>query len=51
LNPVGPSRLKGPTTERLGSFRKVIHDSGIRALVRYSKAQDIAGACGQLVNP
>lgn len=49
LNPVGPSRLKGPDTERLEMFRDEIYKAGIRVMVRYSKGQDIAAACGQLV--
>ena len=50
LNPVGPSRLKGPDAERLAAFRDHIFKSGLRVMVRYSKGQDIAAACGQLVS-
>ena len=50
LNPVGPSRLKGPDADRLASFRDYIFKSGLRVMVRYSKGQDIAAACGQLVS-
>lgn len=50
LNPVGPSRLKSPDMDRLESFRDVIFKSGLRVMVRYSKGQDIAAACGQLVS-
>jgi len=49
LNPVGPSRLTGPKAERLAEFRDEIFRSGLRVMVRYSKGQDIAAACGQLV--
>lgn len=49
LNPVGPSRLQGPNTERLEAFRDEIYRAGLRVMVRYSKGQDIGGACGQLV--
>lgn len=49
LNPVGPSRLKGPDKERLELFRDEIYRAGLRVMVRYSKGQDIAAACGQLV--
>jgi 23S rRNA (adenine2503-C2)-methyltransferase len=49
LNPVGPSRLKSPEMDRLESFRDEIYNSGLRVMVRYSKGQDIAAACGQLV--
>jgi len=50
LNPVGPSRFRAPAVERIEAFRDRIYDAGIRVLVRYSKGQDIAAACGQLVN-
>ncbi len=49
LNQVGPSRLRGPEVERLEAFRDEIFRSGLRVMVRYSKGQDIAAACGQLV--
>lgn len=49
LNPVGPSRLKSPDIERLEAFRDEIYRAGLRVMVRYSKGQDIGGACGQLV--
>ncbi len=49
LNQVGPSRLCGPDIEQLNAFRDEIFRSGIRVMVRYSKGQDIAAACGQLV--
>ena len=50
LNPVGPSRLKGPSEDSLVAFRDEIYKSGHRVMVRYSKGQDIAAACGQLVS-
>ena len=49
LNPVGPSRLKGPSSVALEAFRDEIYKSGHRVMVRFSKGQDIAAACGQLV--
>lgn len=49
LNEVEPSRLGAPTPERLQAFRDRIHKSGVRVMIRYSKGQDIAAACGQLV--
>jgi 23S rRNA (adenine2503-C2)-methyltransferase len=49
LNPVGPSRLVAPAAEAIQAFRDVLHRAGIRVMVRYSKGQDIAAACGQLV--
>lgn len=50
LNPVRPSRLKGPDAERLAAFRDYLFQAGLRVMVRYSKGQDIAAACGQLVS-
>jgi 23S rRNA (adenine2503-C2)-methyltransferase len=62
LNPVGPSRFKSPDQVSVETFRDYIYnyihssDNGnqpqkgsMRVLVRYSKGQDIAAACGQLV--
>ena len=49
LNNVEPSRLSAPPPERIQAFRDVLHQAGIRVMVRYSKGQDIAAACGQLV--
>ena len=49
LNPVGPSRFKSPETQSVETFRDEIYRAGIRVMVRYSKGQDIAAACGQLV--
>lgn len=49
FNEVAPSRFKSPRPERLESFKNYLHHQGIRVLVRYSKGQDISGACGQLV--
>ena len=49
LNPVGPSRLRCPSSADLEAFRDEIHRSGRRVMVRYSKGQDIGAACGQLV--
>jgi 23S rRNA (adenine2503-C2)-methyltransferase len=49
LNAVGPSRFQGPSPEQLGAFRDALHHAGLRVMVRYSKGQDIAAGCGQLV--
>jgi 23S rRNA (adenine2503-C2)-methyltransferase len=49
LNPVGPSRFGSPEFDRIQAFKDEIYRAGIRVLVRYSKGQDIAAACGQLV--
>jgi 23S rRNA (adenine2503-C2)-methyltransferase len=49
LNAVSVSRLKAPNELSVQAFRDVLHRRGIRVMVRYSKGQDIAAACGQLV--
>ncbi len=49
LNEVAPSRFNSPDPKRLTDFRDEIHQAGIRVMIRYSKGQDIAAACGQLV--
>ncbi len=49
LNPVGPSRLRPPSAGQLQIFRDILQQAGLRVMVRYSKGQDIAAACGQLV--
>lgn len=50
LNPVGPSRFQSPEVRSVEAFRDIIYAAGVRVLVRYSKGQDIAAACGQLVD-
>ena len=49
LNVVGPSRLSAPSPEAIKAFRDLLCGHGLRVMVRYSKGQDIAAACGQLV--
>jgi 23S rRNA (adenine2503-C2)-methyltransferase len=49
LNPIDPSRLNSPSPKRLIEFRDVLHNLGVRVMIRYSKGQDIDAACGQLV--
>ena len=49
LNEVSASRLKAPPSETIQAFRDVLHAAGLRTMIRYSKGQDIAAACGQLV--
>lgn len=48
LNPVTKMRLRAPEASRIRQFRDVLHGAGVRSMVRYSKGQDIAAACGQL---
>jgi len=40
--------LKCSGEERITAFTKIIHDAGVRVLVRRSGGRDIGGACGQL---
>jgi 23S rRNA (adenine2503-C2)-methyltransferase len=49
LNEVSASRLTAPDAGVIQTFRDILHARGIRVMVRYSKGQDIAAACGQLV--
>ncbi|HYX31841.1 MAG TPA: 23S rRNA (adenine(2503)-C(2))-methyltransferase RlmN [Oligoflexus sp.] len=49
LNEVEPSRFQSPEPESLQRFRDHLNAAGVRVMIRYSKGQDIAAACGQLV--
>ncbi len=49
FNAFGASAFKGPDAAVVERFRDVIHARGVRVMVRFSKGQDIAAACGQLV--
>jgi 23S rRNA (adenine2503-C2)-methyltransferase len=42
-NPLVP-----PAPERVLEFQKIVHDAGVRCLVRWPRGRDIAAACGQL---
>jgi 23S rRNA (adenine2503-C2)-methyltransferase len=48
-NEIEVTRFKRPSQEAVQVFRDVLHADGYRTLVRYSKGQDIAAACGQLI--
>jgi 23S rRNA (adenine2503-C2)-methyltransferase len=50
LIPWNPGDLpyQKPDAERIEEFRRVLTDKGVRALVRYSRGQDVMAACGQL---
>ncbi len=41
--PFAPSPL-----ERVLAFRKIVHDGGVRCLIRRPRGRDVAAACGQL---
>jgi 23S rRNA (adenine2503-C2)-methyltransferase len=46
----GPeSAYQSPSPEHVREFQEVLLNRGVLATVRISKAQDIAGACGQLI--
>lgn len=49
LNDVSATRFSAPSCEKIQAFRNILHAEKLRVMVRYSKAQDIAGACGQLI--
>jgi 23S rRNA (adenine2503-C2)-methyltransferase len=50
LIPWNPGELpyKKPDEARLEAFRGILEEKGVRALVRYSRGQDVMAACGQL---
>lgn len=50
LNPISGLRFDSPSAKALQAFRDVLHQSGLRVMIRYSKGQDILAACGQLVS-
>lgn len=50
LNEVDATRFQAPSAEIIQGFRDILHAAALRTMVRYSKGQDIAGACGQLVD-
>jgi len=47
-NPGPGLEYKAPTKEAILAFEKVLWDKGMTAVLRKSKGQDIAAACGQL---
>ena len=49
LNEVDDQSFAAPKPARLLHMRDLLHQAGIRVMVRYSKGQDIGAACGQLV--
>ncbi len=48
FNSFGESNFVEPDSESVLAFRHTLAQAGLRVMVRYSKGQDIAGACGQL---
>ena len=49
FNEFSASRFNSPEADRVQRFRDILQRNQIRSMIRYSKAQDVAGACGQLV--
>ena len=50
LNSFGSSSFAGPSPEALNQFANTLASKGLRTTIRFSKGQDIAAACGQLVS-
>lgn len=48
-NPIENLSFVPPSPESVKAFSDILSESGLRVMVRYSKGQDIAAACGQLV--
>ena len=50
LIPWNPGDLpyQKPEPERVEAFRKILADKGVPVFIRYSRGQDVMGACGQL---
>lgn len=50
LIPWNPGDLpyQEPDAQRIEAFRKILSDKGVPVFVRYSRGQDVMGACGQL---
>ncbi len=48
-NPTKNDHYQRPTLERVQKFQRLLLDKNVVATVRYSKGQDIQGACGQLI--
>jgi 23S rRNA (adenine2503-C2)-methyltransferase len=48
-NSVEGLRFNPPEPDALKRFRDILQTNGYRVMVRYSKGQDIGGACGQLI--
>lgn len=49
FNAFGVSAFQNPDAEVVEAFRDELHQLGMRVMIRFSKGQDIAAACGQLV--
>ncbi|HET9315067.1 MAG TPA: 23S rRNA (adenine(2503)-C(2))-methyltransferase RlmN [Vicinamibacteria bacterium] len=47
-NPFEGSAFEPPSPDRVLEFRKIVHDGGVRCLVRWPRGREIAAACGPL---
>jgi 23S rRNA (adenine2503-C2)-methyltransferase len=47
-NPFDGNALEPPPEARVLAFQRVVHDGGVRCLVRWPRGREIAAACGQL---
>jgi 23S rRNA (adenine2503-C2)-methyltransferase len=50
MNPHPGSEMVATDSERMREFQKYLTDRSIPAPVRYSRGQDVSGACGQLAS-
>lgn len=49
FNPFPQTQYKRSSRERIDQFSNILHNNGIRVLVRRTRGDDIQAACGQLV--
>jgi adenine C2-methylase RlmN of 23S rRNA A2503 and tRNA A37 len=47
-NPFPGNRLRPPTAGRVLAFQRLVHEAGVRCLVRWPRGSEIGAACGQL---
>jgi 23S rRNA (adenine2503-C2)-methyltransferase len=47
-NAFAGSAFEPPAPERVLAFQRIVHDAGVRCLVRWPRGREIAAACGQL---
>jgi 23S rRNA (adenine2503-C2)-methyltransferase len=47
-NAFAGSTFEPPAPERVLEFQKIVHDGGVRCLVRWPRGREVAAACGQL---
>ncbi len=47
-NPFAGNSLRPPAAERVLAFQRLVHEAGVRCLVRWPRGGRIAAACGQL---